>query len=147
MTEAQDAMGWYGYHLYDFDIDGLSYTDEETAEEYGGEVARGVRLNALVIEEGARFLYTYDFGDNWQHLVELEKILSPEPGAHYPRCIAGRRACPPEDVGGIWGYEEFLAAIKDPTHPDHRDMPERAGEEFDPAAFDLDDVNRGFHRA
>lgn len=87
------------------------------------------------------FAYEYDFGDSWQHRIEVEKVLPPEPGVRYPRCLAGKRACPPEDVGGIFGYEEFLQAIRSPKHPEHEAMLEWAGGAFDPEAFDLQGVN------
>ncbi|GAB4440911.1 MAG: hypothetical protein Kow0031_22850 [Anaerolineae bacterium] len=71
----------------------------------------------------------------------VEKIFPPEKGVRYPRCIKGKRACPPEDVGGIWGYESFLEAIKDPNHPEHEDMLDWLGDDFDPEAFDLEGIN------
>jgi len=71
----------------------------------------------------------------------LEKILPPEPGVRYPRCIGGARACPPEDCGGTGGYENFLAAIRDPGHEEHEEMLEWIGGEFDPEEFDLEEVN------
>jgi hypothetical protein len=89
-----------------------------------------------------RFTYEYDFGDSWQHEVVLEKTLEPEPKIKYPRCIEGERACPPEDCGGIWGYAEFVEAIRDPQHENHEEMLEWGGGEFDPEGFDLNVVNR-----
>jgi hypothetical protein len=88
-----------------------------------------------------KFTYTYDFGDNWRHVIQVEKVLAAEPGARYPRCVGGKRACPPEDCGGPWGYGDFLEAISNPKHPEHEDMLEWAGDEFDPEAFDLEAVN------
>jgi hypothetical protein len=88
-----------------------------------------------------RFDYEYDFGDGWEHRILVEKILPLEPGRAYPVCIKGRRACPPEDVGGTWGYAAFLDAIGDPEHPEHDSYLEWIGGEFDPEAFDLDEVN------
>ena len=90
----------------------------------------------------ARIIYEYDFGDSWQHEIILEKILEPEPRVTYPRCLEGARACPPEDVGGIWGYAEFLEAISDPNHADHDEMVEWVGGEFDPEKFSVDEVNK-----
>ena len=82
-----------------------------------------------------RMIYRYDFGDNWEHTVALEKSsLLQADGTHYPRCLAGQRACPPEDVGGIWGYENYLEAISDPEHEEHADYIEWGGD-FDPDAF------------
>jgi hypothetical protein len=80
--------------------------------------------------------YVYDFGDDWVHRVVVEKVVRADPNVAYPCCIGGRRACPPEDCGGVWGYQEFLAAISDPHHPEHESMLEWAGGEFDPEAFD-----------
>jgi hypothetical protein len=95
----------------------------------------------VVRSEKARFHYDYDFGDNWQHKLEVEKVLQPEPGVHYPRCVTGKRKCPPEDCGGVWGYSDFLEAIQNPDHPEHEAMLEWVGGEFDPETFDVDEVN------
>jgi hypothetical protein len=81
-------------------------------------------------------LYTYDFGDDWHHVVAHEGVSQPEPGVDYPRCIGGARRCPPEDCGGVHGYAEFLAAIADPQHPDHGELLAWVGGRFDPDAFD-----------
>ena len=89
-----------------------------------------------------RFTYEYDFGDSWEHEIVLEKTLEPELKVKYPRCVEGARACPPEDVGGVSGYADFLEAIADPKHPDHREMKEWIGGKFDPEKFDLKAVNR-----
>jgi hypothetical protein len=91
-------------------------------------------------------LYEYDFGDRWDHELVIEKILPLEAGKHYPACLAGKRACPPEDCGGIWGYAGSLEAIHDPKHPEHEEMLEWVGGEFDPDAFDVDEVNTGLQR-
>ena len=85
--------------------------------------------------------YTYDFGDNWEHKIPLEKILPRDKNIEYPACIAGKRACPPEDCGGIWGYEEFLEAINNPDHEEHEEMLEWVGGEFDPEHFDVSEVS------
>lgn len=84
----------------------------------------------------------YDFGDNWTHQLTVEKIVSAEAGVRYPRCVAGQGACPPEDVGGPWGYEEFQAALTDPSHPEHDERLEWAGGPFDPHHFDLAEADR-----
>ncbi|HRV94457.1 MAG TPA: plasmid pRiA4b ORF-3 family protein, partial [Anaerolineae bacterium] len=104
------------------------------------------RLNQIAPGEKTKFVYEYDFGDSWEHVILVEKILPPEPGVHYPRCIKGKRAGPPEDVGGIWGYEDFLEAIKDPKHPQHEAMLEWAGDDFDPEAFDMSGVNEALEK-
>ena len=102
---------------------------------------RQVRLDQIAPNVKARFVYEYDFGDSWEHKLVVEKILPPEAAVKYPRCMDGQRACPPDDVGGVWGYQDFLDAIRDPKHPDHEDMVEWIGGEFDPEAFDLRGVN------
>jgi hypothetical protein len=91
--------------------------------------------------EGQRFDYEYDFGDSWDHTLLVEKILLPQEGVHYPLCLKGKRTCPPEDVGGVWGYEYFLEAIRNPDHDEHEEYLNWIGGEFDPEAFDLEKVN------
>lgn len=82
--------------------------------------------------------YIYDFGDNWVHHVTVEKVLDADPGTRYPSCLAGRRACPPKDVGGPWDYSEFLQALADPKHEEHEQYSEWiGGVSFDSNAFDL----------
>jgi hypothetical protein len=83
-----------------------------------------------------RFLYEYDFGDSWYHEVLVESCTEPEPGKTYPACLAEKRACPPEDCGGIWGYPDFVEAIENPDHDRHEELLEWIGGEFDPEAFD-----------
>ena len=87
------------------------------------------------------FRYEYDFGDGWLHTILLEKILPVGKGLSYPVCTKGKRACPPEDMGGIWRYQNFLESIDDPNHEEYSDFHEWYGEEFDPEVFSLKDVN------
>ncbi|MFN3334675.1 MAG: plasmid pRiA4b ORF-3 family protein, partial [Caldilinea sp.] len=103
-----------------------------------------VRLSQVIGKNTKRFRYTYDFGDDWVHVIEVEKILPYEQGRVYPLCLAGKRACPPEDVGGVWGYESFLATLSDPSDPEHEAMLEWVGGEFDPEEFDIEEVNAIF---
>ncbi len=140
----QIAMGWEGYHLHLFSIGEADYGDPQDDETGFHSILseKRYRLNQVIPGEGTRFTYEYDFGDSWDHELLVEKILPPEPGAAYPRCLKGKRACPPEDVGGVWGYAGFLEAIQDPDHPEHEEMLDWIGGEFDPEEFDLDLVNR-----
>ena len=140
----QAIMGWWDYHLHQFIIfnkyfgvphnDYLGFMDMNDETQY--------RLDDFFSEEGIKCIYEYDFGDSWEHVLLLEKIQTTEEGVHYPVCIKGKRACPPEDVGGIWGYEDFLEAIQNPEHEEHEMYIEWIGDEFDPEAFDLDDINK-----
>ena len=93
-----------------------------------------------------QFRYNYDFGDNWVHILAVEKMLPAEEVVRYPICLAGVRACPPEDVGGLPGYENFLEAMRDPKHPEHTEYLEWISGRFDPEAFDVDEVNRRLRR-
>jgi hypothetical protein len=138
----QIIMGWSDYHLHEFIIDGVSYgvPDKEGMFEVNNE--KNIRLSQVVSEERAKFIYIYDFGDNWQHKILIEKILPLEPDMQYPICIKGKRACPPEDCGGAGGYDDFLETIQDPNHPEHDEMLEWAGGSFDPEVFDIDEINR-----
>jgi hypothetical protein len=138
----QVVMGWQDYHLHQFTVGETSYGEPDPDGMLNLRNERNVRLNRIAPAAKHRFAYEYDFGDGWDHAVLVEKVLPPEPGATYPVCIAGKRACPPEDCGGIWGYADFLEAISDPDHEEHDSMLEWIGGEFDPEAFDLAEVNR-----
>ena len=134
----QLAMGWQFSHLHTFEIGGEHYSTHPDME---CEPATGVKLSQLVEDGVDRFGYVYDMGDNWEHVIRIEKTLPAESGACYPRCITGKRACPPEDCGGIWGYEDFLGRILDPNDEEHEDMLEWVGGDFDPERFHLHQVN------
>lgn len=137
----QSAMGWYDCHLHLFDVGGEQYgvPSEDDWSEVQDESR--LRLSRVVNSGIKKFSYTYDFGDNWEHAIQVEKVLAPEAGAKYPLCIAGKRACPPEDCGGPWGYGSFLGAISNPGHEQHKEMLEWAGGAFDPEAFSVEAVN------
>jgi hypothetical protein len=142
----QTCMGWDDYHLHEFEIGGERYGDPaQWQDDFAGEMEVGnegrVKLSQLVAQGVKKFRYTYDMGDTWEHLIQIEKVLAPEAGVRYPRCPAGKRACPPEDCGGPWGYGDFLDAIQKPSHERHEELLEWVGGEFDPEAFDIDAVN------
>lgn len=138
----QSVMGWEDYHLHQFTVDGIRYGEPDP--DFGLDIKseRRVKLNQIAPEVKDRFVYEYDFGDSWEHQILVEKILPPQPGARYPICIAGKRACPPEDCGGIWGYADFVEAVQDSRHPEHNAMRDWVGRPFDPEAFDIDAVNQ-----
>ncbi|MDT7577571.1 MAG: hypothetical protein QOH17_3904, partial [Pseudonocardiales bacterium] len=136
----QAAMGWTNSHLHEFEIGGARYGPPDPDWDTDVSDEATVKLFRL-LGQGDRLRYVYDFGDNWRHTLTVEKILEPEVGVQYPRCVAGRRACPPEDVGGPWGYDDFLEAITDPAHPEHDQRAEWVGAPFDPARFALEEAN------
>ncbi len=103
--------------------------------------ARKASLGDVIEAAGSRPLkYLYDFGDGWEHTVKIERLVDPEPGMEYPRLIDAAGRCPPEDVGGPWGYGEFLEAIGDPKHERHAEFREWVGEDFYPNIVDADDL-------
>lgn len=141
----QAAFGWWDSHLHEFEIEGVRYGIDDGEDWRPPKDERRTRLRS-VAKVGSSFLYVYDFGDDWRHKVVVEKVLPAEAGATYPSCTGGRRACPPEDCGGVWGYQEFLPAIEHPDHDQHESMLEWAGGRFDPEAFDIADFQRRLDR-
>lgn len=137
------AMGWGGGHLHQFEIDGKFYgiPDDDFDSEKDMRDEHGFQLNDLKKEALKAFIFEYDFGDGWRHAVQLEDVLEPAQGQKYPCCISGARSCPPDDCGGAPGYEEFLKAIRNPKHPEHKDMIKWIGGSYDPEAFCLGTVN------
>ncbi len=131
----QAAFGWWDYHLHEFEIGGVRYGVDDGEDWNPPKDERRAKLRTLV-QEGSTFLYVYDFGDYWRHRIVVEKVLAAEAGRRYPACTGGRRACPPEDCGGPWGYQEFLAAIVDPDHEEHDSMLEWVAGSFDPDAVE-----------
>src|SRR5262245_46474976 len=138
----QTAIGWTNSHLHHFRVGEQLYGDpmlvQENFEEMEYEDSTRTRLSDLVPKTGKRFRfeYEYDFGDSWPHDVLFERCVPAEPNSGDAVCVEGARACPPEDVGGVWGYEEFLAAITDPDHERHEELLEWIGGSFDPEVFD-----------
>jgi len=137
----QIVMGWSNYHLHQFIIGRRYYGQPDP--DYGVEIEdeNDVKLFQVTQKEKSIFIYEYDFGDCWEHDILIEKILPLKEGKLYPICIKGKRACPPEDIGGVWGYAEFLEAIKDPGHSEHEDLLEWIGGKFNPEEFDLGNIN------
>ncbi len=136
----QGAMGWFDCHLHEFECDGRRFGQPDPDDFELVEDESRFTLTRLAPRAGDRLRYCYDFGDNWQHEIRVEKVLPRDPGLALPACTAGRRACPPEDCGGPWGYAELLQALADPKHPEHADLMEWTDGGFDPACFDLDET-------
>lgn len=149
----QNAFGWGNYHLYSFSPTGYgSYPiiQEINTETEGFNIfetddpidADKTKLSEIFVKEGQKYTYIYDFGDDWIHKITLEKILAES--SDKPICLAGKGKCPPEDCGGIWGYEEMKESLKDKDHPEYEEYKEWLGleeeEEWDAKEFDLKSV-------
>lgn len=154
-----DCMPWLDYHLHEFEINNprtgrkecIGIPSDEDVDTVGHEVLEGgdIPIARYFSSGNPTAVYRYDFGDGWEHEILFEQELAAEPGAVYPRCLDGHRACPPEDVGGTGGYEDFLKIIFNPNHPERKRMlewaqsltgkPNFAPEEFEPASVQFDD--------
>ena len=154
----QDVMGWEDYHLHQFEIINpktgeknlIAIPNDEDFYETVSEVKAKISQYFLSAKDKAN--YEYDFGDGWEHEVVLEKILPSVVGSRYPQCIDGKRACPPEDCGGAWGYEDLLEIIANPKHPEYQERMEWLGddfnsEEFDPKLVKFDDPRKRLQTA
>ena len=143
----QAAMGWQDSHLHAFVHGSERYgqLDDEDDFDLGVRDERGTRLNAVLAKEGDSMSYEYDFGDSWEHEITLDQVLTATPDGRYPRCVAGERACPPEDCGGTYGYEQLIKTLANPKDPGHRDMRRwlglHDGARFTPAHFDVAEAN------
>jgi hypothetical protein len=147
----QAAMGWTDSHLHEFDIGGLRYGDidmlnedrfEDDAQAFD---AAEVRLKDFSRKPGTAFTYIYDFGDNWRHTITLENLVAVTPTPKTAICIAGARCCPPEDVGGTGGYENFLRVMFNPEPEEldeQRDFKRWSGGRFDPERFDVAKIDK-----
>ncbi len=141
----QTAMGWEDCHLHEFSAGGrrigIPNPEDRLMGMPAAENERTVRLSSVLGRVGAKAIYTYDFGDTWEHSIVLEKRFPADPNAPYPICTEGQLACPPEDCGGIPGYYGLLDALSDPSHEQHEEMLEWIGD-YAPENFSVDDVNR-----
>lgn len=145
----QAAMGWTDSHLWGFEAGGATFGPPMPDDGFGDKPinASKVTLQSVLEDTGRKTLhYTYDYGDNWEHVIKVEKIGNADPDVLYPRLVAASGACPPEDVGGAPGYEEFLAALDDPGHDRHEEFVEWHGEMFDPTAVDTDAIDAELRR-
>ena len=142
----QRAMGWTDSHLHEFEIKRQRY-GTSSREVWGYRVvSEGGVLLYEVAGRGSRFTYTYDLGDQWEHIITVEKILPAAPGQPHAVCLDGARSCPPEDCGGVPGYDELIEVLRDPNDPEHEERLEWLGDAFDPEAFDVAAVNRKLAR-
>lgn len=142
----QMLFNWEDYHLHEFEVGPCVYGVPDI--DAGGQVLdeEGVPLNRIASQAGDTFVYAYDFGDGWQHDVLLEAVLLPEPEVIYPRCLEGARNGPPEDVGGPFGYLDYLAALSNRKHKEHKNLLAWRGP-FDAEEFPITRINASLRRA
>ncbi len=142
----QVAMGWTDSHLHEFRVGrkrfGVPDPEDQLMDLPPVSDERKAHLFMVLGKARAKAIYTYDFGDNWEHAIVVEKVLPPDPGAAYPMCVGGKLRCPPEDCGSIPGYYNLLEVIRDPTHEEHEEMMDWLGGQYDPEAFSIDEVNQ-----
>lgn len=137
----QAAMGWSNSHLYEIRARDIGWGDPDPDGGNGPLDARKARLIDVLEDVGVKTLrYIYDFGDGWDHTIKIERITDAVPGVAYPRLVEAAGRCPPEDVGGPWGYAEFLEAINDPKHERHVELMDWIGDDFDPNVVDTDQL-------
>jgi hypothetical protein len=138
----QTVMNWLDYHLHEFEINDKSYGRPDCDDEAEGLLdERAVTLKEVLAATTEPFSYAYDFGDGWRLSLAVQDILRRDPKTLYSQCVGGSRSAPPEDVGGISGYESFLEAIADPSHEEHDEQLEWVGGAFDPEELDLEYIN------
>ena len=154
-TVIQAAFGWLGGHLYEFNVGDRGFSDpafnsDISPDPFGWdpEDAGKVSLREIVALGIKRFDYTYDFGDDWQHMITILRVVDARPDTEYPALVAGARRAPFDDVGGVWGFYSFLEAAGDPNHPDREEYKEWLGEyfmeDFDPEEFDDASIRERF---
>jgi hypothetical protein len=132
------AMGWESYHLHAFEVGGTRYGVPDPDWDMDDLDENRFLLDDVVPKVGMKMRFDYDFGDGWEHDVVVESISLPGRGVEYPLCLAGRRACPPEDCGGSWGYANLLDALANPDHAEHEELREWVPLDFAPAFFDVE---------
>jgi hypothetical protein len=143
----QTSMGWTNSHLHQFESkDGKSYSkvypsSQDDFDENGIIDYEGMQIGDFLKEPSDQILYEYDFGDSWNHDIMLEKVEMPVPYIRYPVCLEGKGNCPPEDIGGIYGFNNMLKILKNPSHPEFYDFISWLGGKYDPNALDLFKVN------
>ena len=137
----QNVMGWTNSHLHEFSIgsDLYSIPDGESGIEMNDE--REYTLEGVCPDEADTLIYIYDFGDDWAHQIRVESITEEAPSADVPWCLAGERACPPEDCGGPWSYPDFVKTMQGKSTKQRREFIEWLGYEFDPEKFEIDEIN------
>jgi hypothetical protein len=142
----QMAMGWDDFHMHEFRIGQRRFGKRDPNDRLVGLDPIGdecaTHLCMVLGKVGAKAMYTYDFGDRWEHAIIVEKVLPPVPGVAYPVCVAGKLQGPPEDCGGVPGYYHLLEALSDSNHPEYEERLDWVGGGINPDAFSVDEVNQ-----
>lgn len=145
----QKIMGWQNYHLFGFHVNDIRFAIPVQDDYYKTKDARRYKIYKVITQEKVKFLYIYDFGDRWEHELTVEKIIPSKEILEHPVCLAGKRAGPPEDSGGVESYKELLKVLSiplpenaDEEDKEIRSMREWLGEDFDPEHFDIEEINR-----
>lgn len=139
----QAVMGWENCHLYEFKVENYTISQiNDDFDDFNDSIdSTKITLAEVFKKEKQKIIYTYDFGDSWTHEILVENFLEKEINSIYPVCLKGKNNCPPEDCGGIWGYQELLETIMDTNNPDREEVLEWIGEDFDPLHFDIEEIN------
>ena len=141
----QAAFGWGDSHLHSFNINATTYGPRSLGDFIESTDERKVTVGTAFRRHRTTVRYQYDPGDGWLHHIVFERVVPREPGRKYPWVVGGRHACPPDDVGGVWGYYRFLEAISDKHHPEYAAMRKWYGGSFDPSRFDVTAANQALH--
>ena len=139
----QDAMGWENAHLFEFKAGHNRICEYYEEWDMGSDMkdAAEIMIDTVLNKKGDKVLYTYDFGDGWEHQITVEKVETIDKSVHYPVCIKGKGNCPPEDCGGIWGFYSMLEALKDKKHPEYEHWRGWMEADYDPDNFDMISTN------
>lgn len=142
----QTVMGWTNSHLHQFLTKKARYgmVDHDSGMEWDDDLLdeNKFKIKDLLKKEGDCILYEYDFGDSWEHKITLKKIIPHETDQPLPFCLKGKRSCPPEDIGGVWGYSDFLEKWGDENHPEHEEILEWVEDDFNPESFKKTEINK-----
>lgn len=142
----QTVMGWSDDHLHSFTIRGVEYSSPPMMaagflmDDMPEKESERVRLDSLKLRPKEKFGYLYDFGDNWEHIITVEKVYPDTHETATPYCMAGARNCPPEDCGSTYGYEEIVELLRNPEESDDDERLEWLGD-YDPEHFDVEEIN------
>ncbi|MCB9228486.1 MAG: plasmid pRiA4b ORF-3 family protein [Deltaproteobacteria bacterium] len=143
----QGAFGWENAHLHAFYVNTgrISGNEMDDLDDPDGDEntdSNGISIHDLIEQREKKFTYEYDFGDSWHHEIKIVGTEPLETPMKVPECIDGERCCPPEDCGGVWGFENFLEVMADPSHEEYADMKDWYGRRFNAEKFSIADANK-----